>query len=310
MSIKERNKSTFLLSILLLLIGLRVAKSTLYLFTDSIDIVVMNIGFSAHFATGPLLWHYLRRQGGHKLTRRSLVHYIPALLVLVAANWLSLESFWYKGAYSLLLIQSLIYLTLAISDLKKLLPKISGEKKTWILLLLLGIGAFLLGYFTNYVLRFNPYYLAPLTYSFVIYSLSFYLIRHLAKIVQEGDKKYRNLHLSKDELIEYANRINSYLNEGTPYLDNGFTLAILSDQIAVPKHILSATFSEFYKVNFNDHINHLRVERAKQALIDQPYLTVASIAFDCGFNSLSSFNQSFKKFTRQTPSAYRKSIQI
>ena len=34
--------------------------------------------------------------------------------------------------------------------------------------------------------------------------------------------------------------------------------------------------------------------------------TISSIAFDIGFNSLSSFNTAFKKFEGTTPSLYRK----
>ncbi|MCP4987197.1 MAG: helix-turn-helix transcriptional regulator [Colwellia sp.] len=35
---------------------------------------------------------------------------------------------------------------------------------------------------------------------------------------------------------------------------------------------------------------------------------VMGIAYDCGFNSKSSFNQIFKKYTRATPSQYRKMV--
>jgi AraC-like DNA-binding protein len=35
-------------------------------------------------------------------------------------------------------------------------------------------------------------------------------------------------------------------------------------------------------------------------------VNILSLAFDCGFNSRSSFNSYFKKITGHTPSAYRK----
>jgi AraC-like DNA-binding protein len=36
------------------------------------------------------------------------------------------------------------------------------------------------------------------------------------------------------------------------------------------------------------------------------HLSIAGIATDCGFNTLSSFNTAFKKFTGYTPSDYKK----
>jgi AraC-like DNA-binding protein len=43
-------------------------------------------------------------------------------------------------------------------------------------------------------------------------------------------------------------------------------------------------------------------------LDDKKYnnLTILGIAFDCGFNSKSTFNSVFKQFTGLTPSGYKK----
>ena len=60
--------------------------------------------------------------------------------------------------------------------------------------------------------------------------------------------------------------------------------------------------------SFYDCINQYRVEEAKLLLIDPSKSAhkIASIAFDAGFNSISTFNDVFKKITGQTPSQYRK----
>jgi AraC-like DNA-binding protein len=46
-------------------------------------------------------------------------------------------------------------------------------------------------------------------------------------------------------------------------------------------------------------------------LIDPSYnrLTIAAIAFECGFNSLSSFNTAFKKMKGKTPSVFKRESQ-
>jgi AraC-like DNA-binding protein len=53
------------------------------------------------------------------------------------------------------------------------------------------------------------------------------------------------------------------------------------------------------------------VEEAKQLLMlpGKENYKIASIAYDAGFNSLSTFNEIFRKRTGITPSQYRKELQ-
>ena len=61
--------------------------------------------------------------------------------------------------------------------------------------------------------------------------------------------------------------------------------------------------------NFNHLLNTQRIERAKGLLNDPAHdsMTIASIAFDCGYNSLGPFNRAFKQLTGTTPREYRRS---
>lgn len=51
-----------------------------------------------------------------------------------------------------------------------------------------------------------------------------------------------------------------------------------------------------------EHINRLRIERAKVSLLWQN--SVTKVAFDLGFSSSQYFATTFKKFTGHTPKAY------
>jgi AraC-like DNA-binding protein len=55
-------------------------------------------------------------------------------------------------------------------------------------------------------------------------------------------------------------------------------------------------------------VNTYRVEEVKKRLasLQDKDKTILNIAFDAGFNTKTSFNRVFKKFTRMTPSQYRK----
>jgi len=59
--------------------------------------------------------------------------------------------------------------------------------------------------------------------------------------------------------------------------------------------------------NFNQFINARRIDYAKRLLDDETCRdrSVASIAFDCGFNSIGPFNRAFRQKVGVTPSQYR-----
>ena len=63
-------------------------------------------------------------------------------------------------------------------------------------------------------------------------------------------------------------------------------------------------------MNFSSYITEYRVKEARRMLTDKSYhnLKIESIAGDAGFNSVSAFNNAFKKFTGLTPSYYLKSV--
>jgi AraC-like DNA-binding protein len=59
--------------------------------------------------------------------------------------------------------------------------------------------------------------------------------------------------------------------------------------------------------NFNHLLNSARIRRARVLLKDpaNEHKTIASIAFDCGYNSLGPFNRAFKQITKLTPREFR-----
>ena len=92
------------------------------------------------------------------------------------------------------------------------------------------------------------------------------------------------------------------------FLDPAITIEKLADLLSCHKHHLSQVLNDKLGVSFNEYINQKRIEASKQMLSNpaHDHFTIASIAYDSGFNSLSTFNDVFKKTTRVTPSQYRK----
>ena len=83
----------------------------------------------------------------------------------------------------------------------------------------------------------------------------------------------------------------------------------LAKELIINPNALSQVINENFNQNFPDFINTLRIKEAKNLLTpSNDYLKIASIASDCGFNTLSAFNVAFKKNTGLTPSEYRSQL--
>jgi AraC-like DNA-binding protein len=91
-------------------------------------------------------------------------------------------------------------------------------------------------------------------------------------------------------------------------LDSDISLITLADSLGLNPKTLSFVINEHIRKNFNHYINEWRIEEVKKRLDDKAYdhFKMLSIAFDCGFNSKSTFNLAFKKATGLSPSEYRK----
>jgi AraC-like DNA-binding protein len=70
---------------------------------------------------------------------------------------------------------------------------------------------------------------------------------------------------------------------------------------------VSQAINDGMKKNFYDLVNSYRVEEAKRLLMDEKNnnFTILSVGFEAGFNSKTTFNTVFKKFTGLTPTEFR-----
>ena len=149
---EKRSISTRILAGFFFALAVRIIKSTLWLFTADVDIIILNIGFSAHLAIGPFLLLYFQTlQKSFQLKWQHGLHYIPVVVVLALSTQLQLNSFWYVGGYTLLAVQSIVYLFIAGIWLFKNEKSMGTKERNWAILLLLGTGVVLVAYFTNYI---------------------------------------------------------------------------------------------------------------------------------------------------------------
>lgn len=119
------------------------------------------------------------------------------------------------------------------------------------------------------------------------------------------------VHTENHQDAAITNQIESlrkYMGDKEPYLDPSLTILELSNQTGIPVRDLSVLINHYMDQHFFDFVNEYRIQKAMDILKDQEKsnLTVLEILYQVGFNSKSSFNTSFKKYTGLTPTAFRK----
>lgn len=114
--------------------------------------------------------------------------------------------------------------------------------------------------------------------------------------------------LDEQQIKSQSEQILEYMSNQKPFLDAGLSLRSLADQVGLSPNQLSLVINEGLGQNFNNFVNHYRVEEFKTLAKDPAHanMTIVGLAFECGFNSKTVFNTYFKQKTGLTPSEFLK----
>ena len=117
----------------------------------------------------------------------------------------------------------------------------------------------------------------------------------------------QKIRMGDHKIDEIVSKITSAIEKDKLYQDPELTLQNLAEKIQLPPYQVSLAINEGMKKKFYDLINSYRVEEAKRLLLDlkNKDYTILSVGFEAGFNSKTTFNTVFKKFTGMTPTEYR-----
>ncbi len=173
----------------------------------------------------------------------------------------------------------------------------------WLIYVLLELVYF------DYTMELIYYYPIMLILAVILYYMSLQVIindRFLFDI--KAITKRKNFTLKEADGKKLLNQLTLFMTEEKPFLDGDISLIALAGSLDVNPKALSFVINEHIHKNFNNYINDWRIEEVKKRLNDKEYnqLKMLTIAFDCGFNSKSTFNLAFKKATGLSPSEYRK----
>lgn len=92
------------------------------------------------------------------------------------------------------------------------------------------------------------------------------------------------------------------------YILENYASPITLDDVAAQAHMTPQAFCRYFKKRtrhtFVSFLNEVRINEACKRLTDGGFESIATIAYNCGFNSITNFNRVFKSVTGQSPSEY------
>ncbi len=92
------------------------------------------------------------------------------------------------------------------------------------------------------------------------------------------------------------------------FIDDHYQQKIEIKDVAKLSNLSNAAFCRYFKkmtrLTFTQFVNHYRIDKAKKLLLI--HKNVTETCFQCGFESLSYFNRTFKKVTGRNPQSFKK----
>ena len=285
----------------------------------------------------PLLYIYTSVITGKKdkFESRELLHFIPLLTALVMAIFIILQKQQapntdeHTGSvhimeltiHIMIFIQYTIYMTAIFymikghsKNIELAYSAIESVNLRWlkILLLLIVCTAVIDIVLALFFFKERNWDILWLFVSLYMYLIGYFALRQPEifflneRSIHEKNSKYKKSTLTKKQADEIIDKINEAMDDHKIFLTENLTLPAFAAELSVSVHHLSQVINEHFNMNFFEFINRRRVEEAGKLILDTSHtFTMADIALNVGFNSISAFNSAFKRFTGQTPSQFK-----
>ncbi|WP_299439532.1 helix-turn-helix domain-containing protein [uncultured Aquimarina sp.] len=307
---EQRAIANVFLAMYLLAFSLRIGKSLFYNYFP-IDPIIRNVFLGLLLAIGPSLWFYTTRlflPSEIEKWRSVLIQYVPMVLFIgfcwIIPNDASLFS---RIIFIGLLLHILIYGVYTLYWLFINKNHKSQEIYRWLLfftVLTIAMSLIQIGVFLNLVSYLSTAFL----FSVVVLILSIWALKN-PFLFQIENEKYANSSLSNENAITYLKKLTDLMEKERLFLDPEITLTKLSNRIGITSKQLSQVINQNKNENYSQFVARYRIEEAKRLLSLPEYhnYKISAIAYESGFNSISSFNTAFKKLANTTAVQYRQS---
>jgi AraC-like DNA-binding protein len=299
----------------------------------------LNAGFS--FLQGPFLLAYAAALIGmrERFSGPDYLHFVPFTAFFVYIMWLqgagaiAISAGEHTQTVSLFSLAELITLLILISvpiyiiwslllmrRASRLLgaPDLSARFR-WIRIFIAGLGLVWLTMILSLILsRYTGIHMPPhlmfLSLTLFVYALGYMGLTRTSVFLEPAfeslkhsmQPKYQKSGLGVEQVEVIYRQLLTYMEEQKPWLDGDLSIQAMATTLGFSTNYLSQVINEREHCSFRDFINARRVTEACRRLDENSHDSLLNLAMDCGFNSKSSFNRAFRKFTGKSPSEYTK----
>lgn len=333
-SSKQKPGATMLASLLFIF-----ALACLKIYLDQTSLLTSQVGrfvdalvpFFIIMPVGPLIYFYCKTQlqPGFQIQRHDHRHFFPVIidlfhhisaLVLIVALLLGFISrpgnfgTWFDTYNVYSDIPRWISLTIYLIFSYRLLDKSKKRnptipKATWLkeflwvfivfdLIWLAHLLPYVIPKYTDVVLNTVGWYPVYIPLVAIVYWLGIRGMKEMWLTKTNGA-----LSMPEPLLDELMEKIGKAMATDKLYLDANLTITRLAQHVGSSPKVISAVLNQRLEKGFNEYINQFRIEEVKSrlAMDENKRYTIASIAYDCGFNSQPTFQRAFKSLVGMTP---------
>jgi AraC-like DNA-binding protein len=298
------------------MLSIRIGKSVYSLFSESKDLLIMQIGLSACFLIGVSLFSYLkssvenRKKFPVSWKTHILILFVIVVIVGFVKPYRSHVEFWRSFVMFIYGVWG-FYLLISAFVLRNIFKKlvVKTEKLTtselWLIWVFVGNVLIYVAYIIGY---FYLYLVGTITFSVVFYALLIFLLfkSNRVNVFKDIPEKYASKKIEDKEAHSLIETLNSVMNENQFHKNTNIKLNDIAKELHISSHQLSQLLNDNLGKSFAFFINEYRIEESKQLLKEKNQFTLEAIGFEAGFSSKSTFYATFKKVTGQTPSEYKK----
>lgn len=317
---KNRKLSTIYLTLFLLVVGLQLTfKVVTKVWLMSHVFLAYQLSYKFPYLIGPLLFLYVSARLDGKFRRQDLLHFLPfaGSMVMVMLMMMRLwPSGWFIHPYTDMALQItslMVYglMTIALGNAKL-------KRFIYLVVVTEIIISVTLAVMYMYYPRFPDVRLFFVALTILIYWISYKIIDEPDLLLEKDSastpslsffrkNKYAHSSLKPEEASRIESAIQQFLVNDKLFLNASLTIDALALKIQTSRHHLSQVLNERLGKSYTEFLTDLRLAEAKARLVNpvNNRYTIAAIALDSGFSSVSGFNELFKKRFGVTPSQFR-----
>ena len=305
--------------LILLMFCIRVGVSCIYFFHTTLSWDYIQLGLTAHFLLGPLLYTFVSFRLSYReadVDRRTLYHVgINALFILLFGLVYPFREhifIWdHRIRYAIhthvtvyILLTSFLLLPIfrkSIWNRASLRKNEIESMAVYFLFVLICLG-FVVSLYTNYII-------GPVFTSIVFYLLTISILtkRKWLRSALYSPERYGDKKIDNAKAEDLKNRLQQLMSQQQLFKRPNLKVEEIARELKVPPSLVSQLINDNIGMNVSSYINTCRVEEAKKLLLLDIYdhLTAEAIGYEVGFNTKSAFYTAFKKHTGVTPGAFR-----